>query len=82
MLSKLQKEMHIVITRPDKEKIQLILEKTGMDREHLTCSICGHDISDLTNIRAIFPHHSALICCDKIECLIACRDKLIAEAST
>lgn len=80
-MSKLQEETHIVIARPDKDKIQLILEKTGMNRERLKCSICDHDITDITKIRAIFPYHSALICCDKIECLIACRDKLIAEAS-
>jgi len=80
-LNAIQKETNIVITRPDKEKIELVLEKTGMDKEHLKCSICNRELSDITKIRAIFPYHSALICCDKIECLIACRNKLIAEPS-
>jgi len=70
---------HIVITRPEKEKIEAILKKTGMAKKKLKCSICGEPITDLTKIRAIFPYHSALVCCDKIECLIACRDRLIFE---
>ena len=72
-------EIEIVVSRPDKDKIEAVLEKTGMSKEGLKCSICNEPISDLKRIRAIFPHHSALICCDKIECLIACRNKLISE---
>lgn len=69
----------IVVTRPDRDKIEAILEKTQMAKERLKCSICGESIKDLTRIRAIFPYHSALVCCDKFECMIACRDKLISE---
>lgn len=72
-------ETEIVISRPDKDKIETILEKTGMRKKDLKCSICDEPITDLKRIRAIFPHHSALICCDKIECLIGCRNKLISE---
>ena len=72
-------EIEIVVSRPDKDKIEAILEKTGMNKKDLKCSICNETITDLKRIRAIFPYHSALICCDKIECLIGCRDKLIAR---
>jgi len=72
-------KVEIVISRPDRDKIEAILEKNGMPKEELKCSICNEPISDIKHIRAIFPYHSALVCCDKIECLLACRDKLIAE---
>ena len=72
----------IVVSRPDIDKIEAILEKTNMSKKDLRCSICDDPITDLKRIRAIFPYHSALICCDKIECLIACRDKLITEIDT
>jgi len=72
-------EVEIIVSRPDKDKIEAILEKTGMSKKDLKCSMCNEPIADLERIRAIFPHHSALICCDKIECLIACRNKLISE---
>lgn len=71
--------VEIVVSRPDKDKIETILEKTGMSKKDLKCSICNESITDLKRIRAIFPYHSALICCDKIECLIACRNKLLSE---
>ena len=74
-------EVEIIVARPEKEKIELALEKTGMPKEHIHCSICNKHITDLKQIRAIFPYHSALICCDKIECLIACRNKLLAESN-
>jgi hypothetical protein len=70
-------KVEIVVSRPDEEKIEAILEKTGMNKKDLKCSICEEPISDLKRVRAIFPYHSALVCCDKIECLLACRDKLI-----
>jgi len=72
-------KVEIVVSRPDKEIIEAILEKHGISKEELRCSICDEHITDAKRIRAIFPYHSALVCCDKIECLIACRDKLIAE---
>jgi hypothetical protein len=72
-------KIEIIVSRPDKEKIEAILEKTGMNKKDLKCSICKEPISDLKRIRAIFPYHSALVCCDKIECLLACRDRLITE---
>jgi len=72
-------KVDIIITRPEKEKIEAALEKTGMDKRNLRCSICNKPITDLRQIRAIFPYHSALICCDDIKCLIACRNKLLAE---
>ena len=72
MLSKTE----IVVARPDEQKVLSILEKTGMKEQGLKCSMCGHEIS-VKDVRAIFPYHSALICCNKLECLIACRDKLI-----
>lgn len=72
-------EVEIIVSRPDKDKIETVLEKTGMNIKDIKCSICNEPISDLKRIRAIFPYHSALICCDKIECLIACRNILIAE---
>lgn len=72
-------EVEIIVSRPDKDKIEAILEKTGMSKKALKCSICNEPISDVKRIRAIFPYHSALVCCDKIECLIACRNKLISE---
>jgi hypothetical protein len=71
----------VVVSRPDKEKVEAILKKTGMPTEELKCSLCGEPITDLSRIRAIFPYHSALICCDKFECLVACRDKLILESA-
>lgn len=78
-LVKVLDKIDIVVAKPEKERIRVILEKTGMSRENLRCSVCNCDLSDLTKIRAIFPYHSALICCNKIECLLACRDKLISE---
>jgi hypothetical protein len=71
----------VVITRPDENKVDAILRMHGMSRKDLKCSICGEDLSDLKHLRAIFPYKSALVCCDKFECLVACRDKLIAKAS-
>ena len=71
----------VVITRPEQEKVDAILKLYGMSRKDLKCSICGRDLSDLKHLRAIFPYKSALICCDKFECLSACRDKLIAEST-
>ena len=75
-------EVEIVVSRPEKDKIEAILEKHGMSKDELRCSICDEHITDVKKIRAIFPYHSALVCCDKIECLIACRDKLIAEPAS
>lgn len=72
-------EVEIIVSRPDKDKIEAILEKTGMSKKDLKCSICNEPISDVKRVRAIFPYHSALVCCDKIECIIACRNKLISE---
>jgi hypothetical protein len=69
----------IIVTRPDEEKIKEILLRNGMPIKGLKCSICNRDLPDLKQVRAIFPYHSALVCCDNIECLIACRDKLITE---
>jgi len=74
-------ELEIIVSRPDKDKIEAVLEKTGMSKKDLKCSICDEPITDIKRIRAIFPYHSALICCDKIECLISCRNKLIHEDS-
>jgi hypothetical protein len=68
------------VTRPEEEKILSILEKMGMKKEDLKCSICESNL-ELKDVRAIFPYHSALICCNKPECLIACRDKLIETAT-
>ncbi|KPV63649.1 MAG: hypothetical protein AOA66_0781 [Candidatus Bathyarchaeota archaeon BA2] len=68
-----------VVTRPEEEKVDAILRTLGMSRKDLKCSICGEDLSDLKHLRAIFPYKSALICCDKFECLSACRDELIAK---
>jgi hypothetical protein len=76
-----KEEVEIIVARPEKEKIELALEKTGMSKEDVHCSICNMHITDLKQIRAIFPYHSALICCNKIECLIACRNKLLAESN-
>jgi hypothetical protein len=74
-------EVDFVITRPDFKKIRVILHRVGLTIEDLKCSICEEDLSDLKHLRAIFPYGSAIVCCDKMECLIACRDKLIARAS-
>ena len=74
-------ETQIIVARPEKEKIELVLDKTGMDKHNIHCSICDKAITDVRQIRAIFPYHSALICCDNIECLIACRNKLLADSN-
>ena len=80
-LEKPEEAVQIIIARPEKEKIEMALEKTGMSTHDLHCSICNKPITDIKQIRAIFPYHSALICCDDIECLIACRNKLLAESN-
>jgi len=69
----------IVITRPEEKKVEAILHRTGLTKEGLKCSFCNEDLSDLKHLRAIFPHGSALVCCDKMRCLLACRDKLIEK---
>lgn len=74
-------DVQIVVSRPEKEKIESALEMTGMDKHDIHCSICNKQITDVRQIRAIFPYHSALICCDNVECLIACRNKLLAESN-
>jgi hypothetical protein len=74
-------DAQIVVARPEKEKIELVLEKTGMNKHDIHCSICNKQIVDVSQIRAIFPYHSALICCDNILCLIECRNKLLAESN-
>ena len=76
-----KKDDQIIIARPEKEKIELVLEKTGMDKHNIHCSICNKQIKDVRKIRAIFPFHSALICCDDLQCLIICRNKLLAESN-
>jgi hypothetical protein len=80
-LEKPEEGTQIIIARPEKDKIEMALEKTGMSTHDLHCSICNKPITDLKQIRAIFPYHSALICCDSIECLIGCRNKLLAESN-
>lgn len=70
------KNLSIVVSRPDEKIILDILEKLGMDKEDLKCSICNEDLEPI-EIRAIFPHHNVLICCNKIACLFGCRDRLI-----
>jgi len=80
-LEKPEGETQLIIARPEKDKIEAALEKTGMSTHNLQCSICNKPITDIKQIRAIFPYHSALICCDNIECLIACRNKLLAESN-
>ena len=74
-------DVQIIVARPEKEKIELVLEKTGMNKNDIHCSICNKEITDVRQIRAIFPYHSALICCDNIQCLIECRNKLLAESN-
>ena len=71
-----------VVARPHKDKIEAVLEKIGMNKKDIKCSICDKPISDSRQISAIFPYHarahSALISCDKVECLITCRNKMLA----
>jgi len=68
--------LSIIVSRTDEKAILAILEKLGMDKEDLKCSICNEDLEPV-EIRALFPHHNVLICCNKIACLIGCRDRLI-----
>lgn len=70
-----------MITRPEDKKVNDILRKTGLTKEDLKCSVCNADLSDLKHLRAIFPYGSALVCCDKMECLLACRDRLISKGT-
>ncbi|KPV63647.1 MAG: hypothetical protein AOA66_0779 [Candidatus Bathyarchaeota archaeon BA2] len=66
-----------VVIRRGEENVKAILHKYGLTREDLKCSICSMDLRDLKRLRAVFPYHDLLICCDKIECVSKCRDKLI-----
>ena len=68
-----------VVVKRDEENVDAILNKYDLSREDLRCSICDIDLRDLKHLGAIFPYHSALICCDKIECANKCRDKLLEE---
>lgn len=65
-----------VVSRPEEKKVLAILERLGMDKEDLKCSICDDDLEP-EEVRAIFPRHNALVCCNKLGCLLACRDRLI-----
>ena len=68
-----------VVSRPEEKIIFAIFEKLGMDKEDLKCSICSDDLEP-EEVRAFFPHHGGLICCDKVACLLGCRDRLIEGA--
>jgi len=71
--------VNFVVTRPKEENIEAILRLHDVTKEDLKCSICNKDLSDLKHIGVIFPYGSALVCCDKFECIVACRDELIAR---
>ena len=72
-------ESRLVFARPDEKIINSILmsldEPTGIVR----CSVCGRKLTDHNDIGAIYPYKSALICCKKIDCILACSDKLLAD---
>lgn len=73
--SKRCKNLSFIVSRPEEKKIFAILEKLGRDKEDLKCSICDDDLEP-EEVRAIFPSHGVLICCNKVECLLGCRDRL------
>ena len=68
-----------ILVKRDEENVDAVLRKYGLTKEDLKCSFCKKDLSDLKHLGAIFPGHSTLICCDKFECIMAYRDKLIEE---
>ena len=74
-----QKLAAFVLVKRERKNIKSILERHGMSMDDLKCSVCGKDLSDLKHLGMIFPYHSALICCDNIDCLLKCRDKLIKD---
>jgi hypothetical protein len=69
--------LDFVMVKRDEENVDVILRKYGYTREELKCSICSMDLRDLEHLGVMFPGHSLLICCDKIECIGKCRDKII-----
>ena len=69
----------LVFARPDKNIINSILASLGEPTDIVRCSVCGKKITDHNDIGAIYPYKSALVCCKKIDCILACSDKLIAD---
>lgn len=69
----------LVFSRPTKDMVYAILKSLGEIGEELRCSICNKDLSDLNKIGAIYPYESALISCNRLECILRCRDMLISK---
>lgn len=69
----------LLFTRPHRSTIDSILQTLGEDSSHVTCSICGRDLSDVNEIGVIYPYNSALICCKKLDCILECTDKLLDD---
>jgi len=70
----------LMLVRAKEKNVDAILKRHNLTRKDLRCSICNEDLSDLKHLGAIFPYGSALICCDKFECMRACRNKLLIKA--
>lgn len=69
----------LVVSTRTEENVEAILHSNGLKKSDLKCSICHEDLSDLKHLGAIFPYGSAIISCDRFECLCAVRDLLIAK---
>jgi len=71
--------LSFVVVKQKEDVIDVLLKKYGMTRKDLKCAICGMDLSDLRHLGAVFPYASLLVCCDKFDCIYACRNKLLLK---
>jgi len=69
----------LAFSTPTKNIVYAILKSLGETGEELRCSICNENLSNLKNLGAIYPYKSALISCNKLECILKCRDMLISK---
>lgn len=69
----------MVFTHPDEKIIKSILASLNEPTDIVRCSVCGKKLIDHNEIGAIYPYKSALVCCKKIECILACSDKLLSD---
>lgn len=67
---------HFVIV--PQARAERILKDFGIRKEDLECTFCKTNLSDLKHLKAIYRHNGEyLVSCDRFECFMETRDKLI-----
>ena len=55
-----------------------LLKQFGIDPAQVECHFCHDSLSDLRRLRAVYNYHGKYVAsCDKFECAIKARDRLL-----